>query len=72
MTQPIELSDRLLDDASRHASVSSRSVPEQIEYWSRIGKIAEENPDLPYQFIKGVLLGRQEVADGDVTEYRFG
>ena len=43
-------------------------IPDQIEYWSRIGKLAEENPDLPSEFIKGTLLGLQEIKDGDVRE----
>ncbi|WP_365732912.1 hypothetical protein [Nitrosomonas sp.] len=29
-----------------------RSIPEQIEYWLRIGNIAEENPDLTFSMIR--------------------
>ena len=72
MSQSVKLSDELLDAARRYATLSSRSVPKQIEYWAHIGRIAEENPDLPYDFIRGILLGLQEAADGDVTDYRFG
>jgi ParD-like antitoxin of type II bacterial toxin-antitoxin system len=45
MATTIKLSDALVADARHFAVVYSRSVPKQIEYWSRIGKIAEENPD---------------------------
>ena len=55
----------------RHASINSRSVPKQIEHWSRIGKIAEENPDLPYGLIRDILVGLEESQDGEVTEFRF-
>jgi hypothetical protein len=72
MARPVQLSDQLYDDARRSASVNSRSVPKQIEYWSRIGKIAEENPDLPYSFIKAVLASRQEADAGHLTDYLFG
>jgi ParD-like antitoxin of type II bacterial toxin-antitoxin system len=72
MSQSVKLSDELLADARRYANLSSRSVPKQIEYWSRIGKIAEENPDLPYGFIKEILLSKQEANDGKLTEYQFG
>jgi hypothetical protein len=73
MSQSVKLPEELLNDARRHASLYSRSVPKQIEYWSRIGKIAEENPDLPYAFIKEILLSRQEAAEsGALTDYRFG
>lgn len=72
MSQAVKLSEELLNDARRHASLFSRSVPKQIEYWSRIGKIAEENPDMPYGFIKEALLSKQEAEDGSLTEFQFG
>jgi hypothetical protein len=72
MSQVVHLSDQLINDARRHAGINSRSVPKQIEYWSRIGKIAEENPDLPYAFIKEILLSKQEADEGKLTEYQFG
>ena len=67
----IKLSDKLISEARRHADAFSRSVPKQIEYWSRIGKIAEENPDLPYSFIKDILLAKQEMNDQQSTPYEF-
>ncbi len=58
--QSIKLSGELLEQARRASAVHSRSVPKQIEHWSRIGRIAEENPDLPYQFIMDILVAQQE------------
>jgi hypothetical protein len=72
MSHPVKLPDQLIEQARRYGSVNSRSVPKQIEYWSRIGKIAEDNPDLPYEFIKQLLLSKQEMEDGELTEYRPG
>lgn len=72
LSHPVQLSDQLLEDARRYASVSHRSVPKQIEYWARIGKIADENPDLPYSFIKEVLLSKQDADEGKLTGYQFG
>jgi hypothetical protein len=68
----VQLSDQLLSEARRYASVNSRSVPKQIEHWSRIGKIAEDNPDLPYGFIREILLSREEAGNGELTEYKPG
>ena len=62
MSKTIKLSDDLINEAKRYATVYSRSTPKQIEYWSRIGKIVEENPDLPYRFIQDILLAQQEEA----------
>ncbi len=68
----VKLSDKLINEARRYGSVCSRSTPKQIEHWSRIGKIAEDNPDLSYDFIKGIMLAKLEVEDGGVTPYLFG
>jgi hypothetical protein len=71
MATPIKLSDTLVNDAKHYAVVFSRSVPKQIEYWSRIGKIAEENPDLPYGFIQELLLAKAEIDAGDIVPFTF-
>lgn len=68
----VKLSEKLINEARRYGSVCSRSTPKQIEHWSRIGKIAEENPDLSYDFIKGIMLAKLEVEDGEVAPYKFG
>lgn len=41
------------------------SVPKQIEFWSRICKIAEENPDLPFFMIRDILIADQEAVVGE-------
>lgn len=60
MATTVKLSDSLVSEARRYGAIYSRSLPKQIEFWSRIGMNAEENPDLPYAFIKDILLARQE------------
>lgn len=71
MSQSVKLSDDLCEEARRHAAVFSRSVPKQIEYWSRIGRMVEENPDLSYGFIRDVLLSKQEADSGELSDYTF-
>ena len=71
MAHSVQLSDQLYEDARRHAGVNSRSVPKQIEFWSHIGKIAEENPDLPYEFIKALLISNAEIENGEITPFKF-
>lgn len=65
----VKLSEKLVEQARLNGRAQHRSVPKQIEYWSQIGKIAEENPDLPFQMIRDILLSMQEEA---TEEYRFG
>jgi hypothetical protein len=51
---------------------SSRTLTlEEIEHWVRIGKIAEENPDLPYAFIQDVLKAKAEINDGEASVFEF-
>lgn len=69
MSINVKLSETLVDQARRYAAVEHRSVPKQIEYWSQIGKIAEENPDLPFAMIREILIADQEEPVG---EYQFG
>ena len=48
----VKLSEALVENAKRYGNIEHRSVPKQIEYWSQIGKIAAENPDLPFSVIR--------------------
>jgi hypothetical protein len=72
MTTAVRLSDDIVCDAKRYAGINCRSVPKQIEYWFKIGKIAEENPDLPFSLVKEILLARDEADAGETTDYKFG
>jgi len=72
MAVAIKLSDKLVSDAKLYAKAQHRTPPKQIEHWARLGKIAEENPDLPLSFINDALIGLEEVKAGQVSEYVFG
>jgi hypothetical protein len=69
MSIAVRLSDKIVKDVRIHAELCHRSVPKQIEFWVKVGKAAEDNPDLPYDFIKGILLAKEEVQRGEVEEY---
>lgn len=65
MSINVKLTESLVEQARRYAAIQHRSVPKQIEYWSQIGKIAEENPDLPFSMIRDILLADQEEPVGE-------
>ena len=65
MSINVKLTESLVEQARRHAVIQHRSVPKQIEYWSQIGKIAEENPDLPFSMIRDILIADQEEPVGE-------
>ena len=72
MSVALKLSDELIDLAKPHAAAMHRSIPKQIEYWARLGKVVEDNPELPLQFIQDTLLGLEEAKAGQSFDYKFG
>jgi hypothetical protein len=71
MSMPVKLSNELIREAKVYGSAHHRSIPKQIEFWAQIGHIAEDNPDLTYDMILGILVGLKEAENGLVTEYKF-
>ncbi len=71
MPTAIRISDDLLNLARKVSKAQNRSLTGQIEFWAKIGKLAEENPEMPYSLIKEILLGKQEIETGDFSEFIF-
>ncbi len=72
MTTAVRVSRELVREAKIYSKIEKRSVTGQIEHWARIGKCAENNPDLTYSLIKEILIGLVELEQGESSEYRFG
>ena len=72
MSTAVRISKKLFEHARTESKVENRSITGQIEYWAKIGKIAEENPDLPYYLIKVILSGIEQLDNEPKTEYKFG
>ena len=72
MSTAIKVSDDLVAKAKIRSKVFKRSVAGQIEYWATIGKIVDENPDLPLPLIQEILLAKEEIRAGMGTPYVFG
>ena len=71
MPTAVKISDELIAQARIKSKIFKRSIAGQIEYWAQIGKIVEENPDLPLPFIQDVLLGKEQIQAGMGTSYVF-
>jgi len=72
MATAVRISGNLAEEARKFSRVEHRSVAGQVEHWARIGKCAEENPDLTYDLIKDILMGIEELEQGEISEYKFG
>ena len=72
MASSVRISEELLNDARKFSRIDHRSLAGQIEHWARLGKCVEENRDLTFALIKEILIGLDELDQGEKTEYRFG
>ena len=72
MATSIRISEKLVNEAKKYSRIDHRSITGQIEHWARIGKCIEENPDLTYSLIKEILIGIEELEQGESSEYKFG
>ena len=72
MTTSVRVSQELVREAKIYSKIDKRSVTGQIEHWARIGKCAEDNPDLTYSLIKEILIGLVELEQGEFSQYKFG
>ena len=53
------------------AKALHRTLPKQIEHWAKIGEMVEDNPDLPYEFIKQAIIAKAEKEAGKLEPYIF-
>lgn len=67
----VKLSKDIISEAKIMSKALNRSLAGQIEHWAKIGRLAEENPDLTYEFIKNILIGQQEALADKLELYEF-
>ena len=71
-TTSIRIDQALYEKAEIMAKAFNRTTPKQIEYWARIGEMMEDNPDLPYEFVKQLIIAKAEKEAGKLEAYDFG
>ena len=70
-TASIRLDQDLVNKASVMAKALNRTPPKQIEHWAKIGEMMEDNPDLPYEFVKQAIIAKAEKQAGKLEPYSF-
>lgn len=60
MGRPVRINDFLYREAQAQAHAERRTIARQLEFWARMGKAALDNPDLPTEFVKDLLIARAE------------
>lgn len=69
--QSVKLSGILIHDAELRAKQFNRSKAGQIEFWAKIGKISEENPDLSFSVIRQILISKEEMFHNETEAFKF-
>ena len=67
----IKLNEELVKIARNIGKVENRSAPKQIEFWAKVGRIAMENPDLTYEMIRDILIGKAQLDAGELEPFIF-
>ena len=71
-TSSIRLDQELVEKATIMAKALNRTTPKQIEHWAKIGEMMEDNPDLPYEFVRQAIIAKAEKEAGKLEEYTVG
>ena len=60
MRVSIRINDEIYTAAKMTAKAECRSIANQIEFWAKVGKAALENPDLPIDFVRDILISKNQ------------
>lgn len=60
MSISIRINDEIYTAAKMTAKAECRSIANQIEFWAKVGKAALDNPDLPIEFIRDILISKNQ------------
>ena len=71
MSMPVRIDDALYEQAKSVSKGECRTIAGQLEFWAKIGKAALDNPDLPIEFVRDLLIARMENRD-DLTSFKPG
>lgn len=61
--QTLEIDNQLYHEAALEANENNITVDEQISLWAKVGKAALDNPDLPANFIKDILIAKNQASE---------
>lgn len=69
MSNAIRIDKKLLEEAKKVSKAESRTPSLQISYWAKLGKAALDNPELPIEFIRDVMVSRALKEDAESFEF---
>jgi len=60
MSMPVRINEQLYEEAKNASKGECRTISGQLEFWAKVGKAALDNPDLPVEFVRDLLVAKAE------------
>jgi len=60
MSMPVRIDDHLYEEAKSISKGECRTISGQLEFWAKLGKAALDNPDLPIEFVRDLMIAKAE------------
>lgn len=60
MSMSVRIDDELYEQAKIASKGECRTIAGQLEFWAKVGRAALDNPDLPVDFVRELLVARAE------------
>lgn len=60
MGMSVRIDDELYEQAKSASKGECRTIAGQLEFWAKVGKAALDNPDLPVDFVRDLMVARAE------------
>jgi hypothetical protein len=55
MTISVKLSDETVESARQQAQIFQRTLGGQVDYWAKIGRLAERYPGLTFEYLQKLM-----------------
>jgi len=60
MSIPVRIDEQLYEEVKSASKGECRTISGQLEFWAKIGKAALDNPDLPIEFVRDLMIAKTE------------
>lgn len=60
MSMSVRIDDELYEQAKIASKGECRTISGQLEFWAKVGRAALDNPDLPIDFIRELMVAKAE------------
>ncbi|MDO9010991.1 MAG: ParD-like family protein [Gallionella sp.] len=60
MSMSVRIDDELYEQAKSASKGECRTIAGQLEFWAKVGRVALDNPDLPIDFVRELMIAKAE------------